>query len=116
MIRTMIRYRNIFALIMLIISLTLTSGAGATAELLLQEATAPSRCVADAERTDSPFDVPCSGPDCQCIFCLAFVMSPYSRQPANNNFRATSLFNSLVKTPPLEYFKAIDYPPEFILA
>ncbi|NTV50232.1 MAG: hypothetical protein HGB32_14435 [Geobacteraceae bacterium] len=108
----MIQYRNLFALILLVISLALTNGAGATVELLLQEEAASPCCVADTERSDSPLEVPCSDPDCQCIFCLAFVMPLYSRQPANNNFHATSSFNTLVKTPPIEYFKAIDYPPE----
>lgn len=108
----MIRYRIYFAFIMLVISLALTSGAGATVASLLQEGAVPACCEADAGKSDSPLDAPCSEPDCQCISCLAFVMPLYSRQPANNNFHATLSFNNLLKTPPLEYFKAIDYPPE----
>jgi hypothetical protein len=111
----MIRYRNLFALIMLVILFVLTSGAGATVELLLQEGVAHPCCVAGGDRSDSPPDVPCSEPDCQCVFCLAFVMPLYSCQPANNDFHATSSFNTLVKTPTIEYFKAIDYPPELSL-
>jgi len=108
----MIQFRFIFALILLAISLVLTSGAGATAASLLQGGAAPACCVADVENSGSPLDVPCSEPDCQCIFCFAFVMPIYSRQPAINGFCATSSYNNLVKTPPIEYFKAIDYPPE----
>lgn len=108
----MIQFRFIFALILLVISLVLTSGAGATVASLLQEGTASTCCEVDANKSNSPLDVPCSEPDCQCISCLSFVMPLYSYQPTYNDSHATSSFNSLVKTPPLEYFKKIDYPPE----
>lgn len=108
----MIRLRFISALILLAISVLLTSGAAATAASLLQDGAAPACCDADANKSDSPLDAPCSGPDCQCISCLAFVMPLHSSRPAYDGGHANSSFNTLVKSPPLEYSKTIDYPPE----
>lgn len=108
----MIQFRFISALILLVISLVLTNGAGATVATLLQEGTAAACCEFDADKSNKPLDVPCSEPGCQCISCLSFVMPLYVYQPAYNNSPAASAFNSLIKTPPLEYFKKIDYPPE----
>jgi len=108
----MIQFRFISALLLLVILLVFTSGVGATVASLIQEGTAPACCEADANKSTTPLDTPCSEPDCQCISCLSFVMPLYSEQPTNNAFHATSLFNTLAKAPPPEYFKAIDYPPE----
>ena len=108
----MIQFRFISALILLVISLLLTSGTGATVASLLQEGKAPACCDADTDKSNLPLDAPCSEPDCQCLSCFAFVMPLDPYKSANNGFHAVSSYNLLVKTPPLEYFKAIDYPPE----
>lgn len=109
----MIRLRYAAALILLVISVLLTSGASATVTSILHEGAVPSCCDADRDGSESPLDAPCSGPDCQCISCLYFVMTLQSCQPAYDGWHDTLSYNTLVKTPPLEYFKAIDYPPEF---
>ena len=109
----MIRYRIFFAHILLVISLVLTSGAIATAAALLQGGAPTACCKADTGSSTIPLDVPCSEPDCQCISCLVCVVTVCSRQPAYNGFHAASSFSRIVKAPPLEYIKTIDYPPEF---
>ena len=109
----MIRYRFLFALVLLVISLVLTSGTGATAMTLLQESVPPACCEADLDDSAAPFEAPCSEPDCQCFSCLAFVVPVCSRQPVYDSFHAISSFSRFVTAPPLEYFKTIDYPPEF---
>ncbi len=109
----MIRFRYISAIFLLVISLVLTSGAGATFASLLQEGSTPACCDADAGKSNSPLDLPCSQPDCQCISCTSFVMPLYLYQSVYDDSYAASSFNSLVKALPLEFFKTIDYPPEF---
>lgn len=109
----MIRYRYLFALILLVISLVQTSGGIATAAALLQSGAQPACCEADANGSSAPLEVPCSESDCQCLSCLAFVVPLCSRQPAYKGFLASSSFNLLVAVPPVGYFKSIDYPPEF---
>jgi len=109
----MIRLRFLSALILLVVSLVLTSGASATATALLQEGAATDCCDAAADKPAAPFDVPCSEPDCQCITCLAFVVTLHSRLPVYNGYHATSSFNRLFSVLPHEYVKTIDYPPEF---
>lgn len=109
----MARYRFLFVRVLLVISLALPGAANAAAAALLQEGTLPACCETDTERPTAPLDVPCSVPDCQCISCLAFMMPVYSRQPAYNGLFAASSFSRLATAPSLEYFKTIDYPPEF---
>lgn len=109
----MTRYRFLFVRVLLVISLALPSVANAAATALLQAGAPPACCETDTDRSTTPFDVPCSVPDCQCISCLAFIMPVCSLQPAYNGFFATSSFSRLVTAPSLEYFKSIDYPPEF---
>lgn len=109
----MIQFRFISALFLLVISLVLTSGAGATVASLIQEGNAPACCDADAGKASLPLDTPCSEPDCQCISCLSFVVPPCSYRLAYDYSFAAASFNSLVEALPLEFFKSIDYPPEF---
>jgi len=108
----MIRSRYFFALILLVISLALTSGANATALALLQDDAGAACCEVDKGGSTVPFDVPCSEPDCQCISCLSFVVPVSSRHPANDWFHSVLSFNRVEKAPPYEYVKTIDYPPE----
>lgn len=108
----MMRYRYLFAIMMLVMSLVLTSGMTAAAMEFLQKGSATTCCDTDADSESTPFDAPCSEPSCQCISCLSFVVAEYSRQPAYNGFHSNSVFNSLTKAPPHEYFKTIDYRPE----
>lgn len=109
----MARYRLLFVRVLLVISLALPGATNAAAAALHQEEIPPACCETDTDRSTAPIDVPCSVPDCQCISCLAFMMPAYSRQPAYNGIFATSTFNRLATAPSLEYFKTIDYPPEF---
>ena len=108
----MIRYRFLFAHILLVISLLLTSGTSATALALLQEGVAQGCCEAEANIPSSPLENPCSEPDCQCTSCFTFVMPLHPRNSLYNSSDRTSSFCTLVRTPPPEYAKTIDYPPE----
>lgn len=109
----MIRYRNFFALVLLVMSLVLTSGATATAMELLQAGDETACCVTDTDSETTPFDAPCSEPGCQCISCLTFVVPMCSYRKMLIAFLAVSVFDRHEKLPPLEYYKSIDYPPEF---
>ena len=109
----MISYRFSLNLILLLISLVLTSGAHSTVTALLQDGTSSVCCDIDTASPATPLEVPCSAPDCQCIACLSFVVPARSPQPALNGFPTASSFNYADKTPPPEYVKTIDYPPEF---
>lgn len=108
----MIRYRFLFANILLVISLLLTSGTSAVALVLIQEGAAQGCCEAEANIPASPLENPCSEPDCQCTSCFTFVMSLHPRNSLYQNSDGTSSFSALVITPPPEYAQTIDYPPE----
>ncbi|MHB8057477.1 MAG: hypothetical protein ACYDHC_06240 [Desulfuromonadaceae bacterium] len=109
----MILHRFLFVHVLLVILLALPSVAATAAAALLQGGAAPACCEADSDRSAAPFDAPCSVPDCQCVSCLAFMMPLCSRQPVHNGIVASLSFSRLATAPSLEYFKAIDYPPEF---
>lgn len=109
----MIRFRYIFACILLLISFVLTGGVVAAAKELYSAETSAGCC--DKETTDStkPAEEPCTKSDCQCISCLLFVTPSTPCQLSYLPVLTRKPFNHADISPPSDYMKSIDYPPEF---